>query len=202
MTCAICEKRRAKRFCPGVRGDICSLCCGTEREVTVDCPFDCEFLLEARRRERPQPMDPSLMPNMDIPITEKFLHEHGEVVTFLAMHLAMAGASVNAIDSDLRDALDALVKTYRTLQSGVIYEALPVNAIAAQIYQDIRAAMATLPPGTRDNSLLGVLAFLQRIEYDRNNGRRRGRAFLHFLIEQTPRQPVPPAAQQPSLIVP
>jgi len=56
MECAICQTRRPRRFCPGVRGEICSLCCGAEREVTVDCPLDCEFLREARRHEKaPEP---------------------------------------------------------------------------------------------------------------------------------------------------
>ena len=41
--------RRPKRFCPGVRGDICTICCGTEREITVDCPLDCVYLREAHQ---------------------------------------------------------------------------------------------------------------------------------------------------------
>ena len=44
MNCAICETRRPRRYCPGVRGEICAICCGTAREVTVDCPLDCPYL--------------------------------------------------------------------------------------------------------------------------------------------------------------
>ena len=33
----------------------------------------------------------------------------------------------------------------------------------------------------RDATVLGVLAFLQRLEYSRNNGRKRSRAFIDFL---------------------
>ena len=33
----------------------------------------------------------------------------------------------------------------------------------------------------RDADLLGVLVFLQRLELQHNNGRRRGRAFFDFL---------------------
>ena len=36
---------------------------------------------------------------------------------------------------------------------------------------------------TRDSDVLGLLVFLRRIELDRNNGRRRGRAFLDALRE-------------------
>jgi hypothetical protein len=34
---------------------------------------------------------------------------------------------------------------------------------------------------TRDADVLGILVFLQHFELDRNNGRKRGRAFLHAL---------------------
>src|ERR1035441_6424798 len=59
MQCSICQTRRSRRFCPGVRGEICSLCCGEEREVTVDCPLDCEFLREGRRHEKAPARNPA-----------------------------------------------------------------------------------------------------------------------------------------------
>jgi hypothetical protein len=36
-------------------------------------------------------------------------------------------------------------------------------------------------PRSRDVDVLTTLVFLQRLELDRHNGRRRGRAFLDFL---------------------
>ena len=41
MSCPICEKRPAKRFCPAKGEKICAICCGEGREVTIDCPMDC-----------------------------------------------------------------------------------------------------------------------------------------------------------------
>ena len=56
---------------------------------------------------------------------------------------------------------------------------------------------------TRDADILGVLVFLQRIEFDRNNGRPRGRAFLHslhaFYSERGRKSPAPAPS---SLILP
>ncbi len=49
MSCPICEKRKAARFCPAKGEKICAVCCGTEREVTIDCPSDCAYLLAAHR---------------------------------------------------------------------------------------------------------------------------------------------------------
>ena len=49
LACPICSKRKAKRFCPARTETICSICCGTEREVTIDCPSDCVHLVASRQ---------------------------------------------------------------------------------------------------------------------------------------------------------
>ena len=55
---------------------------------------------------------------------------------------------------------------------------------------------------TRDADVLGLLVFLQRLELDRNNGRRRGRAFLDALREFLPAGAAnPPASSSSSLIL-
>ena len=51
MSCPICEKRKAERFCPAKGEKICAICCGTYREVTIDCPADCSHLIAAHRYE-------------------------------------------------------------------------------------------------------------------------------------------------------
>jgi hypothetical protein len=212
MACAICQTRRPRRFCPGVRGDICSICCGTEREVTVDCPFECEYLQEARRRDKPAPIDPATVPNRDIPVTERFVEEHQNLVAFLGNVVAGAAfETAGAVDYDVREALDALIRTYRTLASGVYYESVPANPLAAHIYREVQNAVAGFRQReqqelgmsrTRDADVLGMLVFLQRIELDRNNGRPRGRAFLDslraFYSERAPSPDAPPS----SLILP
>src|SRR5262245_14974649 len=73
MECAICEKRRPRRFCPAVRGQICPICCGESREMTLECPLDCEFLVEARKHERAAELRPEDFPNKDIEVTEELI---------------------------------------------------------------------------------------------------------------------------------
>jgi hypothetical protein len=194
MACAICEVRRPRRHCPGVRGDICSICCGTEREVTVECPFDCVHLQEARLREKGAEIDPANLPNQDIRFTESFLRDNEALLVVLAQ--ALLGTAVETpgvVDADVRETLDALIRTYRTLQSGVYYETRPSNPLANFLCNGVQQAAAAFRERereqagmskTRDADVLGVLAFLQRLELDRNNGRRRGRAFLDFLRVQ------------------
>ena len=140
MACAICDARRPRRFCPGVRGDICAICCGTEREVTVDCPFDCEYLLEARRREKPVPVAEADIPNRDIEVTDRLVEGNEQLLRMLAAALVRASLETGAIDADVREALEALVRTYRTLQSGVYYETRPAGPFAGAIYGALQSA--------------------------------------------------------------
>jgi hypothetical protein len=193
MACAICGTRRPRRFCPGVRGDICSVCCGTEREVTVSCPLDCEYLLEARKHDKPVPLSAEQIPNLDIKLPESLIDRNELLLVFLASRVAKAELETpNAVDSDAREALEALVRTYRTLESGVLYESVPTNPLAANIFRRVQDEVAEFRQQetkhlggtrTRDADVLACLVFLQRLELDRNNGRPRGRAFLSALME-------------------
>ncbi len=191
MVCAICGTRRPKRQCPGVRGEICTTCCGTEREVTVDCPLDCVYLHEAHQHERVEPLEPHQLPDADIQITEQFLADHETLVVYLARALgASALEQSGVIDNDVREALEALVRTYRSLESGVIYETRPANPLAARICEGLGAKVQDFAKmeqeqvgvtRTRDGDVMRTLVFLERLERDRNNGRPKGRAFLDFL---------------------
>ena len=107
MACAICETRRPRRFCPGVHGDICSICCGTEREVTVDCPLDCEYLREGAPAREARAPTGAEFPNRDIQVTEKLLRDNELLLTFLSDTIFRAAMEVpGAIDCDVREALD------------------------------------------------------------------------------------------------
>ncbi len=210
MACKICNTRRPRRYCPGVGGEICTVCCGTEREVTVRCPFDCVYLREARSHEKPPAIDAEDIPNLDINITDSFLREHDALLAFVIQVTADAGMSTpDAVDYDVREALASLVRTYRTRQSGLYYESRPDNLIASAIQERIQKSLAEFQETTakrtgfetvRDADILGVLAFLQRVEYQINNGRKRGRAFLDFLVGQMPNI-VPPREQAGSSLV-
>ena len=201
--CKLCEKKRARRYCPGVSGEICPQCCGTERENTIDCPLECEHLQAARLHERPAPLSEKdfpnhELPNKDIRITEQFLKDQDHLVIWLSHSLARAMESGKAVDTDAREALEAMIKTHRTLESGLIYESKPQNPYAAGIQEALKTAIEDLrkriaeeaglqvSAGLRDKDLLGVLVFLQRLEIQHNNGRRKGRAFLDFLRSYFP----------------
>ena len=192
ILCKLCEKRRARRHCPGVGADICPQCCGTGREITIDCPLDCLFLQEARAHERPAALTREDIPNLDIELKESFVEEHEQEVMTLSLALARAMEHEKAVDLDAREAIESLVRTYRTLQSGLIYETRPQNPYAAGIQERLMKSIEELRKSMtlRDADVLATLVFLQRIEIQHNNGRQRGRAFFDFLRKYFP-EPAP-----------
>src|SRR5580700_863942 len=86
MPCPICQKRPPKRFCPALGEKICPICCGREREVTIDCPSDCSYLIAAHRyeAEHRKPLTAGEFPYRDVEVQPDFVYEHWPVVTNIA----------------------------------------------------------------------------------------------------------------------
>lgn len=189
MVCVICETRKPRRSCPGVHGDICAICCGTEREVSISCPLDCEYLQEARRHEKPAPVDESAIPNREIEITERLLERNADLLNTVAASLTAAALHSSAIDTDVRDALAALARTFRTRESGVYYDTRPSGSYAAAIYDALQDTIREFREEeqrqgvtkTRDADVLAVVVFLERAALGWNNGRPRGRGYVDYL---------------------
>jgi hypothetical protein len=204
LSCALCEERKEKRFCPAVHGKICAQCCGEQREVTLDCPSDCPYLQQSREHEKPRPaadLDRSaLFPEVEI--SEQFLYEREHLIMGLSFALAkgtragrtLGGQSLN--DRDLIAALTAQAKSYQTLvQSNLIYE----PPIASLAHQQIAREVETMVKEFReeeqkhlgysrlkDGDVLQALVFLLRMGVTRSSGRPRSRAFVDFLAAQFP----------------
>jgi hypothetical protein len=209
ILCKICGKRRARRACPAVAGDICTLCCGTEREVTLTCPLECEYLRESHRREKPIPLSNGQLANPDITVSEEFIRSHEEFLLFCIYSLVQAAVRTpSAVDSDVIDALEALIQTHRTLESGLYYETRAQNSIAAGIqrsfeasladYQKLRTEREHLSP-VRNVEILAILVFLHRLGQQNQNGRPRGRMYLDLLRQMTPEQGID--MQAPGIIL-
>jgi hypothetical protein len=148
------------------------------------------YLRESREHERPVELLEADIPNRDVRITEDFLMQQEQLVLWLANALTRAMETGKAVDSDAREALEALIRTYRTMESGLIYETRTSNPYAAGLQEALKTAVEDLrkslseKTGTlslRDKDLLGTLVFLQRLELQHANGRRRGRSFYDFL---------------------
>jgi hypothetical protein len=166
--------------------------------VSVTCPLDCEYLMEARQHDKPVPLESAKLPHEDIRISESFLRDHDELIVSLARILSAAAfATSGVVDNDVRDVVDALIRTYRTLEAGVYYATVPSNAVAAKVFRIVQDDIARFRKeerqglgitAIRDADILRVLVFFARLELDRNNGRPRGRAFIGLLRELSPVQ--------------
>jgi hypothetical protein len=169
--------------------------------------LDCAYLREARLREKDPEIDPANFPHPDVKIDEEFLKRNEPLLIYLASGMARTAlAEDNAIDTDLREALASLVRTYLTRQSGLFYEARPDNPIAGRIQTgvqerigEIEALLEKNQSTLRDSDVLGVLVFLQRLEIQKNNRRRKSRAFIDFLREFFP--PEPPKLEESNLVI-
>ena len=199
MTCPICNKRKAKRFCPAKGEKICALCCGTEREVTIDCPSFCPYLIAARRyeEEHRKPLPPDQMPYPDLDLSRELVEERQPLVAGLAYTiLRFAGESRGPADGEALEALQALAETYRTLTSGIYYERPPEGAQARALYGELakflqdckkKDAQHTGFSSLKDSEVFHLLVFLLRVGRIHTNGRPRSRAFLDFLRAQFPK---------------
>lgn len=201
MACAICEKRKEKRFCPAVHGRICPQCCGEQREVTLDCPSECAYLQQARAHEKPRPIEEldksALFPQVEI--RDQFLYEQEHLVLGLSYTLARsARASRDGRDSDLVAALTAVARSYEMLASSGLHYDVPITnlahqAIADEIQKMIREYREAEHKHLgytrlRDPDVLRALVFLVRMGLMRTSGRPRSRAFIEFLFAQFPEQ--------------
>jgi hypothetical protein len=199
LSCAICEKRKEKRFCLAVHGKICAQCCGEQREVTLDCPRECVYLQQAREHEKPRPIEgldhSVLLPQVEIP--EQFLYEHEHLVVGLTYALAKSVRADHTLsDGDLIAALSSLAKSYETLvNSGLVYDTPTANpgrqAVAAEIQTMVKeyreAEQKHLGYSRlRDADVLRAVVFLLRMGYGRTSGRPKSRAYADFVLAQFP----------------
>ena len=195
MSCPICEKRKASRFCPSKGEQICAVCCGTEREVTITCPADCTYLAAGHRYEdqhkREVPVDTPFLEERLPPGT---LHTHQPLMAALAFTVAKTCTTQpSATDPDALAALRALAETYKTLISGIYYEKIPDIPVQGEIYNAMTALLEDLKQkqaaaGTSDTlksqDIFYVVIFLFRMGLLRGNGRPRSRRFIEFLRGQ------------------
>jgi len=194
--CPICTKRKAGRFCPAKAEKICAVCCGTEREITIDCPSDCGYLVSAHRYEDRHPRSlPADTPLLDVRIPSDTIHTHAQLLSAIAFTIAKCCASQpSATDTDVLAALRALAETYKTLLSGIVYEQPPVIPVQRELYDALsaflteakqRSAQPSFTP-VKDSEVFPLLVFLFRMGLLRTNGRSRSRRFIEFLRGQFP----------------
>jgi hypothetical protein len=211
--CAICNKRRAERYCPAKGEKICAIDCGIEREVTIDCPTDCAYLVAAHRWEQshPKPLAESEVPFPDVSFPAELIHTRQTVLSGLGYTVLIYAADQRSlVDSDVFAAVQAMAETRRTLLSGIYYEKPPAIPVAAGLYaalakfiEEEKKHAAEHPefPALKDTEIFHLLVFFLRFGRLRSNGRPRTRAFIEFLRSQFPIE-AGVSKEEPRIILP
>ena len=199
LICPICHKRKAKRFCPARGDSICAVCCGTEREVSIDCPWDCPYLVASRKYdEGRREIDWGSIPFSDVEISQGFVQAHLPLMMALLSSIGRySGGHRQVVDTDVVASLKALAETYRTLSSGLYYEKPPDYLYPRELYQELKAALEEFQrveaqrqglTSTRNSDIRDALIYLTRLAAIRANGRPKGRAFLDLIREVAPNE--------------
>ncbi len=218
MSCSICHTRKEKRFCLALHDRICPQCCGTERELTVECPGECTYLQQARQHEKPRSLESLAGEELfrDIDVGQRFFYEHEPLITGLMYGIAkIAWTHRDWSDQEYLQALTAITQaTVTRTTSGLIVQQNTPNPVQQLLQEEIEKMIAQYRQleeqhlgyfQLKDSDVLRALVFLVRMGHSRTNGRRKSRAFLDSIRGQFPVQTAPAgvaSGSNSSLIIP
>ena len=145
--CPLCSERSAKRFCPAKQTTICAVCCGTKREVEIDCPSSCVHLKAGRSYESERKghsilswwlgQDPSEQEFLD-GIWSDSQRAWDELLPRNAL------CRPGSWTVDVEEVYRALTATMKTLSSGIYYESLPEGAVRISLFRRLKAILDAL----------------------------------------------------------
>ena len=196
MICAICQKRKAKRLCPAKSAMICPVCCGNEREVTIDCPSDCTYLIASREHyEERHAVDWDKIPFAGKEIPRAILLAHEKLFLELSYVICdYARENPALVDSDVIAAMQSLAETYETLTKGILYEKPPDHRMQRELYDKLKKAVEEYKgregqglaavTSVRDPEIRDALIVLTQTSAARSNGRPKGRALIDMMRSQ------------------
>ena len=218
MSCAICDKRKEKRFCPAIHGRICPQCCGEQRETTLDCPESCPYLQQARAHEQARTQEQMAGEELflEVDLGQRFYYEREPLIAGLLFALArLSNAHRDWTDREVIRALTAITRSYQRLtSSGIIYDESTTNPVHQAIADELRRrveeyrALEQQRLGyftLKDSDIFKVMVFLVRTAQSGTTGRPRSRSFLAQLAAKVAAAENPPgvaAGSGSGLIVP
>lgn len=210
MKCPLCGNRKAKRHCPAKGLQICPVCCGTKREVEIDCPSDCTYLHEGREYESERiartGQPPARTPRL---WDERFTNRHyGVFLALWRVILSERNRFPELVDMDVQATLDSLVQTYERLDRGIYYESLPSSAVQRSLYLSLKSLLEESNKEldvSRDRlkteTILDCLRFQKELAACVVLPRPKSRVFLDHL-EELVSESAPSQIEQPRIILP
>jgi hypothetical protein len=168
VICPLCKKRPAKRACPALRHDICTVCCATKRLAEIHCTEDCRYLESAQRHPAAvvkRQIDADVTVLMD---TIGPLSEHQLQLFFLLQSIVLSykpESVARLTDADVALAAGALAGSLETASKGLIFEESTGSVVAEGLRRALKAVIdeVTKNGGSRVQSEVAfVLRGLER----------------------------------------
>jgi len=147
VVCPLCGNRRARRGCPAVGQQICTVCCGTKRLVEIKCPPDCVWLASAREHPpaaavRQQQRDRSLLMPLMVDFSERQAELFFLISSFVVRYEPPEFQPL--VDEDVADGVGALASTLETAARGVIYEHRAASMPGERLSAALKTALAEM----------------------------------------------------------
>jgi len=144
LKCRLCGLRKARRSCPALGYQICTVCCGTKRLTEIKCPGDCPYLTSSRDHPpaatlRRQQRDAESLVGSVRDLNERQSHLFFLVASFVSGY--EPGDLGSVVDSDVADACRALASTFETSSRGLIYEHRPASLPAERLAAALKAVL-------------------------------------------------------------
>jgi hypothetical protein len=167
MICSLCGQRKARRACPALGYQICTVCCGTKRLTEIQCPSDCVYLTSAR--EHP-PAVSVRRQQRDLALIMQFMRDFNQrqsqlfllTSTFLVRYTPPDFQLL--IDDDVIEAAAALAATFETAARGVIYEHRPDSLPAERLLAALKPALIEAGRGGGATFDRDAAVVLRRVE--------------------------------------
>lgn len=205
--CPLCSERAGKRYCPAKEVQICAVCCGTKREIEIDCPSTCVHLKAARLYEaEKRTPDPELAAKVQ-KYDDEFLYQFSPILD--AISRAVVEERVESpwlVDNDVIEVYKALSATMKTLSSGIYYESLPEGPVRIALFRRLKTRIdELLQPNAERRALkiseaVDILDFLSFAAQVNSSVRPKSRRYLDWLTSMAGAQSA--AAQSSGLIIP
>jgi hypothetical protein len=165
--CPLCQKRPAKRGCPALVHDICTVCCATKRLVEIRCTEDCRHLEAAQRHpaavvKRQIDHDVSRLMASVGRLSEQQLQ-----LFFLMQSMVLSyqpAGLARLVDSDVALAAGALANQLETASKGVIFEEATSSIVAEGLRRAMKPVIEEITKGGGSRAEREVAIVLRAME--------------------------------------
>ena len=167
VPCPLCQKRPAKRACPAVHQEICTVCCATKRLVEIACPEDCRYLDSAQKHpaavvKRRIDHDLSLLMATIGRLSEQQLQLFFLLQSMVLSHKPEGIGRLS--DTDVALATGALAAALETASKGVIFEEATASVTAEGLRHALKPVVEEITKSGGSRAEREVAAVLRGME--------------------------------------